>query len=245
MQCLNCGKKIPNTAKVCRYCEAVAEPEPTEEEKNAVLELLGQMPPEALEELGAVLDGVLADCLTLRIKPKARFLLLERAASIVRYESHGDFPRRLQGLIERSSRVIDVYADFRRTMLSVTVSGLERYGTETRPWVADLGSWIMRENPIMGRFHDANSNQAAGTNCVLVKGGPLMVFPYWIGRYAPLLPGKRIGPSMPDWPLGLALAVEVVPLRNPIVLRWEHVFDRGGKRLQDCHHTLGVLPILP
>ena len=30
MQCLNCGKKIPNTAKVCRYCEAVVEPEPTE-----------------------------------------------------------------------------------------------------------------------------------------------------------------------------------------------------------------------
>jgi hypothetical protein len=56
MRCLNCGKKIPRTAQVCQYCERVVEPEPTDEEKEAVLELLGQMPAEALEELGAVLD---------------------------------------------------------------------------------------------------------------------------------------------------------------------------------------------
>ena len=56
MRCLNCNKKIPKTARACQYCESVVEPEPTKEEKEAVLGLLGQMVPEALEELGAVLD---------------------------------------------------------------------------------------------------------------------------------------------------------------------------------------------
>jgi hypothetical protein len=50
MRCLNCGKKIPKKAKVCEYCEAVVEPGPTAEEQEAVAEVLGQIPPEALEE---------------------------------------------------------------------------------------------------------------------------------------------------------------------------------------------------
>ena len=53
MRCLNCGKKIPDKAKVCHFCEAAVEAEPTEEEKEAVRGLLDQMPPEVLEELHA------------------------------------------------------------------------------------------------------------------------------------------------------------------------------------------------
>ena len=29
MRCWNCGKKIPDKAKVCRFCEAAVEEEPT------------------------------------------------------------------------------------------------------------------------------------------------------------------------------------------------------------------------
>ena len=51
MRCWNCGKKIPDTAKVCRFCEAAVEDEPMESEKDLVRDLLGTMPPEALDEL--------------------------------------------------------------------------------------------------------------------------------------------------------------------------------------------------
>ena len=51
MRCWNCGKKIPDTAKVCRFCEAAVQDEPTEAEKDLVRDLLGTMPPEALDEL--------------------------------------------------------------------------------------------------------------------------------------------------------------------------------------------------
>ncbi len=57
MRCGNCGKNIPDTAKVCRFCEAAVEAEPTEEEKDVVRELLKQMPPEAMDELRAAFDG--------------------------------------------------------------------------------------------------------------------------------------------------------------------------------------------
>jgi hypothetical protein len=53
MRCLNCGKTILDTAKICQFCEAPVKEGPTEEEEQAVREVLGQMPPEALEELQA------------------------------------------------------------------------------------------------------------------------------------------------------------------------------------------------
>jgi hypothetical protein len=53
MQCLNCGKSIPDTAKICQFCEAPVAEAPTKEEEQVVREVLGQMPPEALEELRA------------------------------------------------------------------------------------------------------------------------------------------------------------------------------------------------
>jgi len=53
MKCWNCGKKIPDDAKVCGFCEAAVQDEPTEEEKDLVRSLLGEMPADALEELGA------------------------------------------------------------------------------------------------------------------------------------------------------------------------------------------------
>jgi hypothetical protein len=51
MRCWNCGKKIPDTAGGCRFCEAAVQDEPTESDKDLVRDLLGQMPPEALKEL--------------------------------------------------------------------------------------------------------------------------------------------------------------------------------------------------
>jgi hypothetical protein len=56
MRCSNCGKKIPKDARVCQYCEAAVEAEPSEEEKAAMSDLLEQMPPEALDELRAIFD---------------------------------------------------------------------------------------------------------------------------------------------------------------------------------------------
>ena len=57
MRCLNCGKEIPETAQACQFCEAAVEPEPTAEEKDAVRELLDGMPPEAVDELRAIMEG--------------------------------------------------------------------------------------------------------------------------------------------------------------------------------------------
>ncbi len=53
MLCWSCGKKIPDTAKRCQYCEAAAEPEPSEEEIRAVEGLLGEMSPDVMSELQA------------------------------------------------------------------------------------------------------------------------------------------------------------------------------------------------
>ena len=57
MRCWNCGKEIPEAAQACQFCEAAVEPEPTEKEKNAVRELLEGMPPEAVDELRAMMEG--------------------------------------------------------------------------------------------------------------------------------------------------------------------------------------------
>jgi len=57
VRCWNCGKEIPDKAKVCGFCEAAVEAEPTEEEKAAIEDILSRMPPEALEELRAAFEG--------------------------------------------------------------------------------------------------------------------------------------------------------------------------------------------
>lgn len=51
MQCSNCGKEIPDAAQICEFCEASVQPEPSEEEKQAVREMLEQMGPEVQEAL--------------------------------------------------------------------------------------------------------------------------------------------------------------------------------------------------
>lgn len=56
MRCWNCGKSVPDMAKVCQFCEAVIEPEPTEEEKRLVGDLLERLPPGAMEELQAAFE---------------------------------------------------------------------------------------------------------------------------------------------------------------------------------------------
>lgn len=57
MRCLNCGKKIPDDAKVCGFCEAKVGGGITEEERQIVEDILLQMPPEAMEDLRAALAG--------------------------------------------------------------------------------------------------------------------------------------------------------------------------------------------
>jgi hypothetical protein len=56
MRCENCDKEIPDKAKVCQFCEAAVEAEPTENEKAFVRSLLDQLPPDALEELHSALE---------------------------------------------------------------------------------------------------------------------------------------------------------------------------------------------
>jgi hypothetical protein len=51
MLCSNCHREIPETAKVCQYCEASVERKPTEEELEAVNEVVAQLPPEIRSEL--------------------------------------------------------------------------------------------------------------------------------------------------------------------------------------------------
>jgi hypothetical protein len=53
MRCWNCGEKMPKGAKACASCEALVEPEPTEEEMEIVRDMLEQMPPEVLREIQA------------------------------------------------------------------------------------------------------------------------------------------------------------------------------------------------
>ncbi len=59
MRCWNCGKKISDMAKVCRFCEATVDAEFAElmeEEKENVREILRQIPADLLEELREPFD---------------------------------------------------------------------------------------------------------------------------------------------------------------------------------------------
>lgn len=56
MQCWNCGKNIPDAAKACKFCEAPVEPEPTEEEVEAVRQILDQMPAQVMKQFQAVFE---------------------------------------------------------------------------------------------------------------------------------------------------------------------------------------------
>src|SRR5437899_2397198 len=51
MRCLNCYREIPQSAKVCAYCEATVRDEPTAEERQAARALLEQLPIEAADDL--------------------------------------------------------------------------------------------------------------------------------------------------------------------------------------------------
>jgi hypothetical protein len=51
MDCWSCGRKIPDAATFCPYCEAHAEEEPTAEEKAVVADVLKGMGPDAIAEL--------------------------------------------------------------------------------------------------------------------------------------------------------------------------------------------------
>ena len=51
MKCWSCAKDISDDAKFCPHCEAQAEPEPTEEEKAVVAEILGTFSPELMGEI--------------------------------------------------------------------------------------------------------------------------------------------------------------------------------------------------
>lgn len=53
MRCWNCGKRIPDKAKVCGFCEAAVQEEPTQEEQERVSNLLSEMPADVLDELRA------------------------------------------------------------------------------------------------------------------------------------------------------------------------------------------------
>lgn len=57
MRCWNCGRKLPEMAKVCGFCEATVGGEPTEQEEAVVRDLLKQMPPEAFAALRAAFES--------------------------------------------------------------------------------------------------------------------------------------------------------------------------------------------
>jgi len=48
MRCWNCGHKVRKKARVCGHCEADLTEAPSAEEEAAVMEVLGQMPPDIL-----------------------------------------------------------------------------------------------------------------------------------------------------------------------------------------------------
>ena len=56
MLCWSCGKKVPDDAKRCRFCEADVEPEPTGVEIDIVRAMLAEMDPEAMSELRAAFE---------------------------------------------------------------------------------------------------------------------------------------------------------------------------------------------
>jgi hypothetical protein len=51
MRCWNCHKKLPKGAKACLFCEAPVEEEPTDEEIEAVAEVMQSMDPQLRAEL--------------------------------------------------------------------------------------------------------------------------------------------------------------------------------------------------
>ena len=55
MRCWNCGRSVSEEARVCAHCEVDLAEAPTAEEEAAVRELLEEMPPELLAELGAAI----------------------------------------------------------------------------------------------------------------------------------------------------------------------------------------------
>jgi hypothetical protein len=56
MRCWNCGRKVTKRAKICGHCEADCTEAPSAEEAAVVMELLEQMPPEVLAELGEAMS---------------------------------------------------------------------------------------------------------------------------------------------------------------------------------------------
>ncbi len=56
MRCWNCGRKVIRKAKRCPHCEADLSETPSREEQAAVMELLGQMPPDVLAEMGTLMS---------------------------------------------------------------------------------------------------------------------------------------------------------------------------------------------
>src|SRR5262245_33079857 len=57
MRCWNCNRPVAKTAKVCGHCEADLRQTPSAEEAEAVLEMLQQMPPDVLAEMGEAMRG--------------------------------------------------------------------------------------------------------------------------------------------------------------------------------------------
>jgi hypothetical protein len=51
MRCFNCGKEIPEKAKICEHCEAPVEEEVTAEDAELVQEMLEGLHPEAKDAL--------------------------------------------------------------------------------------------------------------------------------------------------------------------------------------------------
>ena len=56
MRCWNCGRAVPKKARVCGHCEADLTEAPSADAVAAVMELLEQMPPEVLAELGEAMS---------------------------------------------------------------------------------------------------------------------------------------------------------------------------------------------
>jgi hypothetical protein len=52
MRCWNCGHEVSEKARACEHCEANLTEAPSTEEAAAVMQLLAEMPPEVLAELG-------------------------------------------------------------------------------------------------------------------------------------------------------------------------------------------------
>ena len=55
MRCWNCGKRIPDAAKVCRFCEAAVQAKPTEEEEQVVRETARANAAGSVQELHAAI----------------------------------------------------------------------------------------------------------------------------------------------------------------------------------------------